>query len=243
MKILACSHAWDERNCRDRRRRRRERGFIAEARDRRPGSRDLEDDMKVGILGTGHVAAVLGSAWHERHEVTLGSRDLAKDVGFTVRSLTETIRTADVVVNAILGSVAAEVISGIPAGTFGGKTLIDVANATTPSFDLLYPNYSLAEKLQQARPDARVVKTLNCAAITTGANPSVIGPSSVFLSGDSADAKREAAGLLKDLGWADDDIVDLGGIETARGPEHYLVLFAKLAAVVKTEAFNIKVVR
>jgi hypothetical protein len=75
------------------------------------------------------------------------------------------------------------------------------------------------------------------------ANPSVIGPSSVFLSGDDAEAKRETEGLLRDLGWSDGEIVDLGGIETARGPEHYLVLFAKLAAVLKTEAFNIRVIR
>jgi 8-hydroxy-5-deazaflavin:NADPH oxidoreductase len=199
--------------------------------------------MKLGILGTGQVATTLGGAWSKNHDVTLGSRESAgKDLGFPVQPLTGTVAAADLVVNAILGSVAVEVISGIDPGAFAGKTLMDVANATTPSFDLVYPNYSLAEKLQEARPDARVVKTLNCAAITTGANPGVIGPSSVFLSGDDADAKRQAAGLLRDLGWSDDDIVDLGGIETARGPEHYLVLFAKLAGRLKTEAFNIRVV-
>jgi predicted dinucleotide-binding enzyme len=199
--------------------------------------------MKLGILGTGHVATVLGGAWSKTHEVTLGSRDPAKDAGFPVRSLTDTVTSADVVVNAILGSAAVDVISGIDAGAFAGKTLVDVANATTPSFDLVYPDSSLAEKLQDARPDARVVKSMNTAAITTIANPGVIGPSSVFLSGDDAGAKHEAAGLLKDLGWSDDDIVDLGGIETARGPEHYLVLFAKLAGLLRTEAFNIRVVR
>ncbi|HTZ23561.1 MAG TPA: NAD(P)-binding domain-containing protein [Streptosporangiaceae bacterium] len=198
--------------------------------------------MKLGILGTGHVATVLGSAWSKSHEVTLGSRDPAKDAGFTVRSLTDTVASADVVVNAILGSAAVEVISGIDAGAFAGKTLVDVANATTPSFDLVYPDSSLAEKLQDARPDARVVKSMNTAAITTIANPGAIGPSSVFLSGDDAGAKLESAGLLKDLGWADGDIIDLGGIETARGPEHYIVLFAKLAGLLKTEAFNIRVV-
>ena len=198
--------------------------------------------MKLGILGTGHVATVLGGAWSTTHEVTLGSRDPAKDTGFTVRSLTDTVASADVVVNAILGSAAVEVISGINAGAFAGKTLVDVANATTPSFDLVYPESSLAEQLQDARPDARVVKSMNTAAITTIANPGVIGPSSVFLSGDDAGAKLEAAGLLKDLGWSDDDIVDLGGIETARGPEHYIVLFAKLAGLLRTEAFNIRVV-
>ena len=199
--------------------------------------------MKLGILGTGHVATVLGGAWSKTHEVTLGSRDPAKDVGFTVRSLTDTVISADVVVNAILGSVAVDVISGIDAGAFAGKTLVDVANATTPSFDLVYPDSSLAEKLQEARPDARVVKSMNTAAITTIANPRVIGPSSVFLSGNDAEAKLEAAGLLRDLGWSDDDIVDLGGIETARGPEHYIVLFTKLAGLLRTEAFNILVVR
>jgi 8-hydroxy-5-deazaflavin:NADPH oxidoreductase len=203
----------------------------------------MEEKMKLGILGTGHVATVLGAAWSKTHEITLGSRDPGQTADFPVRSLADTVAAAEVVVNAILGSAAVEVISGIDAGGFAGKTLIDVANATTPSFDLVYPNYSLAEKLQEARPDARVVKTLNCAAITTGANPSVIGPSSVFLSGDSPEAKLEAAGLLKDLGWSDDDIIDLGGIETARGPEHYLVLFAKLAGLLRTEAFNIRVVR
>ena len=199
--------------------------------------------MKLGILGTGHVATVLGGAWSTTHEVTLGSRDPAKDTGFTVRSLTDTVASADVVVNAILGSAAVEVISGINAGAFAGKTLVDVANATTPSFDLVYPESSLAEQLQDARPDARVVKSMNTAAITTIANPGVIGPSSVFLSGDDAGAKLEAAGLLKDLGWSDDDIVDLGGIETARGPEHYIVLFAKLAGLLRTEAFSIRVAR
>ena len=155
---------------------------------------------------------------------------------------TATVPFGDVVVNAILGSAAVEVISGIDAGAFAGKTLVDVANATTPSFDLVYPDSSLAEKLQDARPDARVVKSMNTAAITTIANPGLIGPSSVFLSGDDAGAKLESAGLLKDLGWADGDIIDLGGIETARGPEHYVVLFAKLAGLLKTEAFNIRVV-
>lgn len=201
--------------------------------------------MKLGILGTGHVATTLGTAWSKAHEVTLGSRSQGppKGADFAVKSLTDAVTEADIVVNAILGSVAVEVISSVDPAVFAGKTLIDVANATTASFDLVYPNSSLAEHLQAALPEARVVKTLNTAAITLGANPKQIGPSSVFLSGNSAEAKSQTAALLRDLGWSDDDIVDLGGIETARGPEHYLILFAKLAGLLKTEAFNIRVVR
>jgi 8-hydroxy-5-deazaflavin:NADPH oxidoreductase len=199
--------------------------------------------MQLGILGTGHVATTLAAAWSSKHEIALGSRDPAvKDVGHRVVPLADAITAADVVVNAILGAVAVEVISGIPAGIFGGKTLIDVANATTPSFDLVYPNSSLAEQLQDARPDANVVKTLNSTAITFGVNPAQLGPTSVFLSGNSDQAKAQAAELLQDLGWSADDIIDLGGVHTARGPEHYLVLFAQLAGLLKTEAFNIRVV-
>jgi hypothetical protein len=33
------------------------------------------------------------------------------------------------------------------------------------------------------------------------------------------------------------------GLETARGSEHYIVLFAKLAGLLRTETFNIRVVR
>ncbi len=200
--------------------------------------------MKLGVLGTGHVATTLGAAWSKSHEVTLGSRHpAARSADFPVRPLDETVRDADIVVNAILGSVAVDTISAIEPGAFNGKTLVDVANATTPAFDLVYPNSSLAEHLQAARPDARVVKSMNHAAITTIVNPHIIGRSSVFLSGDDGAAKAQAAGLLRDLGWADDDIIDLGGIVTARGPEHYLVLFARLAGLLRTEAFNIRVVR
>lgn len=82
----------------------------------------------------------------------------------------------------------------VDPAVFAGKTLVDVANATTPSFELVYLNSSLAEHLQAALPEANIVKTLNCAAITLGANPAQIASSSVFLSGNSAEAKSQTAG-------------------------------------------------
>jgi predicted dinucleotide-binding enzyme len=77
-----------------------------------------------------------------------------------------------------------------------------------------------------------ILGTGHVATVLCGvANPGVIGPSSVFLSGDDPAAKQEAAGLLRDLGWPDDDIVDPGGPATARGPERSrLVLPAGRAA-------------
>jgi predicted dinucleotide-binding enzyme len=201
--------------------------------------------MKIGILGTGRVARLLAPAWRKAgHDIVLGSREPnAKQLDFPVQSLGETVRGADIVVDAILGSAVVATISTIPAEAFAGKTLIDVANAITPTFELIYPNASLAELLQAALPNARVVKTMNTAAMTLMTNPTKIGPSSVFLSGDSTEAKAQAAALLKDLGWTDDAIVDLGGIESARGAEAYFALFDILAAALKTDAVNIRVVR
>jgi hypothetical protein len=49
--------------------------------------------------------------------------------------------------------------------------------------------------------------------------------------------------LLSDLDWSDDDIVDLGGIESARGPEHYSLLAFGLVGALKSDAVNIRVVR
>jgi predicted dinucleotide-binding enzyme len=101
----------------------------------------------------------------------------------------------------------------------------------------------LAETLQEALPTAQIVKTMNTAAMTLMTNPASIGPSSVFLSGNSAEAKAQTRALLNDLGWTDDAIVDLGGIASARGAEAYFAMFATLAGALKTEAFNIRVVR
>jgi 8-hydroxy-5-deazaflavin:NADPH oxidoreductase len=69
------------------------------------------------------------------------------------------------------------------------------------------------------------------------------GPATVFVSGDDEAAKAEVKGLLRDLGWTGEEIIDLGGIRTARGPEHYAVLFFEIVAVLKSRLVNIHVTR
>jgi hypothetical protein len=129
----------------------------------------------------------------------------------------------------------------VDSAAYAGKILIDVANAVTPAFELAYPNDSLGRKLQEALPDARVVKTMNTAAMTLFTDPHSLPPSSVFLSGDDDQAKATVAGLLRDLGWTDDGITDLGGIDTARGPESYFHLFAALMRTT-SQPFNIRLI-
>src|SRR5580658_7755063 len=201
--------------------------------------------MKIAILGTGKVAHALGAGWRKAgHEVVLGARDASvTDPDFEVTSLQEALAAGDVVVNAITGAVALAAITALDATAMAGKTLLDVTNAVTATGDLAYPNSSLAEHLQAALPAVHVVKSLNTAAIEVQADPSLTGPATAFVSGDDEAAKSEVRGLLHDLGWKDEGIIDLGGIRTARGPENYIVLFFDAIGVLKSPLFNIHITR
>jgi NADPH:quinone reductase len=201
--------------------------------------------MKIAILGSGKVAHVLGAGWKKAgHEVFLSARNPgATDPDFDIVSLQEALERGDIVVNAITGAVALEVIGSLDTTPARGKTLLDVANALTENGELLYPNSSLAEHLQAALPEVHVVKSLNTAAIEVQAAPSLTGPATIFVSGDDHDAKAEVVGLLHDLGWTDDGTIDLGGVQTARGPESYAILFFAIIGVLKTPFFNIHISR
>jgi predicted dinucleotide-binding enzyme len=218
---------------------------VADADEKFRISQFLGGTMQIGILGTGNVAQTLARRWSAAgHRITFGSRDPASgtDLGAPVMSLAAAVGENGVVVNATPGSASLELAAGIGAAAFAGKVLIDVANASMPSFELVYPNSSLAEKLQAALPEAKVVKTMNTAAMSVMTEPAALPPSSVFVSGDDAGAKATVSSLLKDFGWPDGSIVDLGGIQSARGPEHYFVMFAALMQSLRTPAFNIRLV-
>ena len=49
--------------------------------------------------------------------------------------------------------------------------------------------------------------------------------------------------LVEDIGWSAESIVDLGGIASARGAEHYFLLFAALMRSLRTPYFNIRLVK
>jgi 8-hydroxy-5-deazaflavin:NADPH oxidoreductase len=201
--------------------------------------------MKIAILGSGNVAHALGAGWKKAgHDVIFGVRDTAaKDPDFDVVSLQEALAAGDVVVNAITGAVALEAITSLEVAPLRGKTLLDTTNAITDKGELVYPNSSLAERLQAALPDVHVVKSLNTAAIQVQADPSLASPATVFVSGDDQAAKAQVVQLLHDLGWTDEGIIDLGGVRTARGPEHYILLFFEVIGVLKTPFFNIEISR
>nr|WP_107909660.1 NAD(P)-binding domain-containing protein [Streptomyces chartreusis] len=203
--------------------------------------------MRIGLLGTGNVARALAQGWRAAgHDVLLGSRmpEERTELGLPVADLSATAAHADVLVNATPGTVSVELLHSIGASALAGKPLIDIGVGLTDDYtELSHPNSSLAELIQEAFPRTPVVKTLCTMDSTVMIAPdSLDGPSTVFLSGDDTEAKRTAGRLLTDLGWPESSQLDIGGITTARGQEHFALLFMGIANGLGAHAFNIKVV-
>ncbi len=221
--------------------------------------------MRIGIIGTGVVGRTLAEGFDRAgHDVVIGTRDPvstrdridegqsygswnAMHPGVGLATFAEAAAGAEVVVNAANGLKTLEILGHAGAENLAGKPLIDTSNSL--DFSNGFPPamgvtdaLSLAEQVQAAFPDARVVKTLNTMAAAVMIAPDIVGDGdhTIFLSGDDEGAKATVAGLLGELGWT--DILDLGDITTARGPEMLLPLWMRtLSAVGGT--FQIKIVR
>jgi predicted dinucleotide-binding enzyme len=203
--------------------------------------------MRIGLLGTGNVARALAHGWSAAgHDVLLGSRRPGErtDLGLPVGSLSEAAAHAEVLVNATPGTVSVELLHSIGAPALAGIPLIDVGVGLSDDFvELSHPNSSLGERIQDAFPLTPVVKTLCTLDSTVMIAPGDLdGPSTVFLSGDDAEAKRTTGRLLTDLGWPPSSQLDIGGIRTSRGQEHFALLFMGIAGGLGSHTFNINVV-
>ncbi|WP_330174773.1 NAD(P)-binding domain-containing protein [Streptomyces sp. NBC_01498] len=203
--------------------------------------------MRIGFLGTGFVArAVAVAAATAGHDVVLGSRHpeaaADREPPLPVVGLTAAVEHGEIVVNATPGTVSLELLGGLRE-KLKGKVLLDIAVGLTGERGLAHPNSSIGEQLQRALPATRVVKTLCTMDSATMTDPGALsGGSTVFLSGDDAEAKARVVALLEDLGWPADSRLDLGGIETSRGQEHFALLFLGIADALGTYTFNIRVV-
>lgn len=171
----------------------------------------------IAVLGNGRVGGSLAQALTRAgHEVTVADRSPG--------SAADAARTARIVINATPGAGSLERLAALRE-ELRGKILVDVSNATVDGPDglpaeLLYPGSSLAEQLQEALPDTRVVKTLNTMLFSVMTAPGALTQApTAFLSGKDAEAKEVVRGLLADLGWQQEWITDLGGVETARAVE------------------------
>jgi 8-hydroxy-5-deazaflavin:NADPH oxidoreductase len=154
----------------------------------------------------------------------------------------------EVIVNATNGANSLSALEATGSDNLAGKVLIDIAlsldfSEGMPPKVLISSDDSLAEQIQRAYPDARVVKTLSTVFCEVMVNPSrVPGAHTIFVAGDDEAAKETAKSILGEFGWPSDAILDLGGIEAARAVELYMPLYFTLHGVLGTFDFNISVV-
>ena len=195
----------------------------------------------IAVLGNGRVGGSLATALTQAgHEVTMADR--------APGAAADAARTAQIVINATPGDGALERLVALRE-ELRGKILVDVSNATVDGPDglpagLIYPGSSLAEQLQEALPDTRVVKTLNTMLYPVMTAPAVLTqPPTVFLSGEDPEAKQVIRGLLADLGWQQEWITDLGGIETAQATEAAILFVPHVIRSSGSTPFAISIAR
>jgi predicted dinucleotide-binding enzyme len=199
--------------------------------------------MQIGMLGTGVVGQTLGGKLTELgHEVKVGSRD-------PERSFADAAAFGELVFNATAGTASLEALRAAGAANLAGKVLVDVANPLDfskgfpPTLSVCNTD-SLGEQIQRELPDARVVKTLNTMNADVMVNPALApGDHNVFVAGDDDAARADVSSLLESFGWPAGRIMDLGGIDAARGMEMYLPLWLRMFQAVGTGHFNIAVMR
>ncbi len=215
--------------------------------------------MKIGVLGTGVVGKTIADALVARgHEVVMGSRlatgetvtawaDAAGERG-TAGTFADAARAGDVVFHCTGGKVALAALEAAGAENLAGKILVELANPLDfsqgfpPSLTVCNTD-SLAETIQRAHPEARVVKTLNTMNCGVMVDPGQLaGPTEVFVCGDDPDARAQvAAWLTQWFGWG--AAIDLGDLSAARGLEAWLLLWPRLYQALGTADFNIRIVK
>jgi len=194
--------------------------------------------MKIGILGSGAVAKSLAGGFIKHgHEVTLGTRTSAKLADWAKQnpkgragSFADAAKSAELIVLAVKGTVAAEALRAAGAANLSGKPVIDATNpiADAPPVNGVLKFYtsledSLMERLQREFASARFVKAFNSVGNALMVNPQFKGGKpTMFICGNDEAAKKTVGGILDQFGW---ETADMGKAEAARAIEPLCILW------------------
>jgi predicted dinucleotide-binding enzyme len=191
----------------------------------------------IGILGSGQVAQVLAAGFLKHGcEVMVGTRDVeklrhwqAENSAVQIGSFEETCRFGKIIVLAVKGAFAEELVKNLAANLIG-KTVLDTTNPISPNppengvlkyFTTM--EESLMERLQKSVPEARFVKVFNSVGSKLMVNPQFAGgPPTMFICGNHEDSKRETSEILDAFGW---EVADMGKVEAARALEPLCILW------------------
>jgi hypothetical protein len=194
--------------------------------------------MKVGILGSGAVAKSLAGGFIKHgHEVTLGTRTPAKLADWAKQNpkgrtgtFSDAAKSADLIVLAVKGTVAAEALRAAGAVSLAGKPVVDATNpiADAPPVNGVLKFFtsldeSLMERLQREFNGLRFVKAFNSVGNASMVNPQFRGGKpTMFICGNDEAAKKIVGGILDQFGW---ETADMGKAEAARAIEPLCILW------------------
>ena len=197
--------------------------------------------MKVGVLGSGDVATDAGGGISEarppdddRHtRYGKAGGVAAKNPKAQSGSFSETAAFGEVVVLAVKGSVAADVLRAAGSANLDGKLVMDACNpiADAPPANGVLKFFttldeSLMERLQREFPEAHFVKAFNSVGAPQMVNPQYkAGKPTMFICGNDDGAKVMAAQILEQFGW---ETADMGKVESARAIEPLCMLWCIL---------------
>ena len=185
----------------------------------------------IGVLGSATVGQTLaGGLKKHGYDVRIASRTPAKLAEFSKKSGIQAGTFADVaswaegLLLAVKGAAAEAALREAGAANLRGKPIIDTTNPISdePPEDgvvrfFTSPNDSLMERLQQAFPDARLVKAFNSVGSTLMVNPAFAGAKpTMFYCGNDATAKADAARIIEQFGW---EPADMESAKAARAIE------------------------
>ena len=194
--------------------------------------------MNVAILGSGPVAQTLGAGFLQHgHAVMLGTRDAeklaewhSKNAGAKVGSFTDAAKFGEVVVLAVKGDAALDVLRLAGTAALAGKVVVDTTNpiAAAPPVNGVLKFFttlddSLMERLQKAYPAVRFVKAFSSVGNARMVNPKfAAGLPTMFICGNDPAAKETVGEVLDQFGW---ETLDLGSAEAARAIEPLCILW------------------
>lgn len=186
----------------------------------------------IAIIGTGNVGGALGPEFAALgHTIVYGSREpdrtevqelVARTSGdASATSMTDAVLNADIVVIAVPGGVAEELVLGL--GDLSGKIIIDPTNRVAPGDDG-FMNHAVetsnGELIQAAAPNSHVVKAFNTLNYRTMVDPG--GPVTIPLAGNNIEAKATVAALVEGMGL---EAVDVGPIRASHVLEGMLTIW------------------
>ena len=195
--------------------------------------------MKVGILGSGIVGQTLASGFIKHdYEVMMGTRNPNKldewkrKTGnkVSIKSVEEAAKFGEIIVLAVKGTAAKEVLEMAGADNLDGKIIIDTTN---PIADVSPENgvlkfftsldKSLMEDLQEKFSKVNFVKAFNSIGSAFMVNPDFdkIKPT-MFICGNNDESKKIVSKILDRFGF---EVEDMGEVEAARAIEPLCMLW------------------